>query len=73
MKKIYFVNQTGDVYAHSFNIIGETASEASAFSAKSVDSPDISELAEQIRQMKEDIEALKSENQALKAEISSLK
>ncbi|MCI8602555.1 MAG: hypothetical protein HFE79_00165 [Ruminiclostridium sp.] len=72
-KNIFFVNQTGDVYAHSFNIIGETASEASAFSAKSVDSPDISELAEQIRQMKEDIEALKSENQALKAEISSLK
>ncbi len=72
-KNIFFVNQLGDVYAHSFNIIGETASEASAFSAKSVDSPDISELAEQIRQMKEDIEALKSENQALKAEISSLK
>lgn len=72
-KNIFFVNQLGDVYAHSFNIIGETASEASAFSAKSVDSPDISELAEQIRQMKEDIEALKSKNEELRAEVEKLK
>lgn len=72
-KNIFFVNQLGDVYAHSFNIIGETASEASAFSAKSVDNPDISELVEQINQMKSDIETLKSKNEELRAEVEKLK
>lgn len=72
-KNIFYVTNTGDVYAHSFNIIGETASEASAFSAKSVDSPDISELVEQINQMKSDIETLKSKNEELRAEVEKLK
>ncbi len=68
-----WVTKEGDIYARSFNIIGESALEVSAFSSKSAYSPDLSELAKQIRQMKEDIKALKSENQALKSEISSLK
>ena len=72
-KNVFFVNQMGDVYARSFNIIGETASETSAFSAKSVDSPDISKLAEQINQMKSDIETLKSKNEELRAEVEKLK
>lgn len=72
-KNILFVDGEGNVYAKSFNIIGETASETSAFSAKSANSPDISELLEQINQMKSDIETLKSKNEELRAEVEKLK
>ncbi len=68
-----WITKEGDIYARSFNIIGATASETSAFSAKSTDSPDISELAEQINQIKAAIEALRMENAELKAEIAALK
>lgn len=65
---VYWVDVYGNVYAKSFNIIGEsTASEASAFSARSTENADISELAEQINQMKSEIEALKAEIDELKA------
>lgn len=69
----FYVTKNGDVYAKSFNIIGETVSKASTFSARSAETPDLSELFEQITQIKTEIEALKKENTALKAEIELLK
>lgn len=69
----FYVDWNRQVYAKGFNIIGATASETSAFSAKSTVSPDISELAEQINQMKSDIKTLKSENEELRAEVEKLK
>ncbi len=70
---VFWVDAFGNVYAHSFNIIDETASETSAFPAKSTNNPDISELLEQINQMKSDIETLKSKNEELRAEVEKLK
>lgn len=70
----FYVTKDGAVYAKSFNIIGEsTASEISTFSARTADTPDLSELSEQISQIKTEIEALKEENDTLKAEIELLK
>ena len=69
----FYVDWNGQVYAKGFNIIGATASETAAFSARSAESPDISELAEQINQMKSDIETLKLENEELRAEVEKLK
>lgn len=71
---VFYVRNDGAVFAKSFNIIGEsTASEASTFSAKSSDTPDLSELTAQISEIKADIEALRAENAALRAEIAALK
>lgn len=70
---VFYVDTFGNAYAKSFNIIGETQSEASTFSAISSDTPDLSELTAQISEIKADIEALRAENQTLRAEIKSLK
>lgn len=74
-KNIFYITSNGDVYARSFNIIGEsTASEASAFSAAPTDqSSDLSALNEQIDQIKSEIQKLKEENSALRQEVESLK
>ena len=72
-KNVFYVRYDGAVFAKSFNIIGETASEASTFSARSADNPDLSELTAQISEIKAEIEALRVENQTLRAEIESLK
>lgn len=70
----FYITKDGDVYAKSFNIMGESAaSEASTFCARSSDNPDLSELAAQISEIKADIEALRAENAELKAEIAALK
>lgn len=70
----FYITKDGDVYAKSFNIMGESAvSEASTFSAQSSDNPDLSELAAQISEIKADIEALRAENAALRTEIAALK
>ena len=73
-RNIYYIDSSGNVYAKSFNIIGATASETSAFSAASTDqSADLSALNEQIDQIKSEIQKLKEENSALRQEVESLK
>ena len=51
---VFYVDRAGNAYAKSFNIIDESTSEASTFSARSSDTPDLSELTAQI------IESLKA-------------
>ena len=69
LRNIFYIDTGGNVYAHSFNVIGAvpTASEASAASAISEAAPELSALTEQINQMKTEIEALKAEIEELKA------
>lgn len=71
LKNVAYIDEQGNVYAKSFNVIGAEAAAASVVSeetaAKTVD---ISALAAQINQMQAEIEALKAEIAQLKGETN---
>lgn len=71
LKNVAYIDEQGNVYAKSFNIIGAEASAASVASEEAAtQNADISALAQQVSQMQAEIEALKSEIAQLKGAAS---
>lgn len=65
-KNVAYIDEQGNVYAKSFNIIGAEAAAASVASEEAEETADISALAQQVSQMQAEIEALKAEIAQLK-------
>lgn len=70
LKNVAYIDEQGNVYAKSFNIIGAEAAAASVASEEAAQPSDISALARQVSQMQAEIEALKSEIAQLKGAAS---
>lgn len=67
---VFYITNSGDVYARSFNIISETSAAAAETSGVSEGSGNTYNLSETILQMRTDIESLKAEIAELKGETS---